>query len=190
MPTLPLVLLTLLAASDTGRIVGTIEAPVAKHRANAVVYVKTGDKGVNKPVTVRMDQTGLVFTPRVLPIPVGSTVEFLNSDPVAHNVYTIDGEPYDLGTWPKGEKRAHTFPKPGVFRQLCKVHDDMIAFVVVLDGGRFVVSDKAGAFTLEGLPPGSYTLSVWHEKLAAADVTVEVAAGVDAKLTIPLTAKK
>lgn len=176
-------------AEATGRIAGTIDVAVAKHKANAVVYVKAGDKGPKTTKNARMDQTGLLFVPRVLPIQQGWTVDFTNSDPVGHNVFTLDGEKYDLGTWPKGEKRSFTFQKLGAYRQLCKVHDDMIGYVVVLDTARFAMSDKAGAFALEGLPPGDYTLGVWHEKLAAADVPVKVTAGGTATVSIPLAAR-
>lgn len=177
------------AAQATGRIAGTIDVAVAKHKANAVVFVKGGDKGAKVAKTVTMDQNGLVFLPRVMPIQQGWTVDFTNSDPVGHNVFTMDGEKYDLGTWPKGQKRSYTFQKTGVYRQLCKVHDDMIAYVVVLDTARFAVSDKNGVFAIEGLPAGNYTLGVWHEKLAAQDVIVAVTAGGTANVAIPLQTK-
>ncbi|MFZ5475911.1 MAG: carboxypeptidase regulatory-like domain-containing protein [Myxococcota bacterium] len=176
------------AGEATGKVVGTVDVAVAKHKANTVVYVKAGDKGPATKKTATMDQNGLVFVPRVLPVQVGWTVDFTNSDPVGHNVFTMDGEKYDLGTWPKGEKRSYTFQKAGAYRQLCKVHDDMIATVLVLDTARFAVSDKEGRFALD-LPPGQYTLGVWHEKLGAADVPVTVVAGQSATVTIPLVSK-
>lgn len=180
------------AAATPGAISGAVVAPVAKHRAGAVIYVKQGPKpsaAQAAPQPGKMDQKGLVFTPRVLPVAKGATVEFHNSDPVAHSVFTLDGEKYDLGTWPKGEVRKYTFAKPGVYRQLCKVHDDMLAYIVVVDTPWFAVSDKAGQFSLRGLPPGKYTLGVWHEKLGAADVQVELSAAGVAGLQVPLQAK-
>lgn len=176
------------AADATGEIVGTVTAGVAKHRANTVVYVKNAGQGTST-ATVKMDQKGMMFTPRVLPIQKGTTVEFSNSDPVGHNVFTPDGDKYDLGTWPKGETRKYTFKNPGVFRQLCKVHDDMIAYIVVVDTKYFAVSDKNGEFKLPALPPGKYTLSFWHEKLGAKDVTVDVVAGKPTKIDVPLEKK-
>lgn len=180
------------AAAAPGVVSGTVAAPVAKHRAGAVIFVKQGPKPTAAQAaaqTAKMDQKGLVFLPRVLPIAKGWTVEFSNSDPVAHSVFTLDGEKYDLGTWPKGEVRKYTFAKPGVYRQLCKVHDDMLAFIVVLETPWFAVSDKAGAFALRGLPPGKYTLGVWHEKLASPDLQVEVTAAGVAGLAVNLGAK-
>lgn len=177
------------AAPPTGKISGTVSAEVAKHRANAIVYVKDAGEGSSK-ATVPMDQRGLLFVPRVLPIQKGTTIEFKNSDPVGHNVFTPDGDKYDLGTWPKGQTRKYTYKKPGVYRQLCKVHDDMIAFVVVLDTKYFAVSSKSGAFKLPPLPPGKYKLGVWHEKLGAEEVTVEVVAGKTSDVKIALKSKK
>jgi plastocyanin len=184
-----LMLIALPAHADPGSIAGTVLAPIAKHRQNTVVYVKTGPPAPTVAKVARMDQKGLVFTPRVLPIQRGSTVEFLNSDPVAHNVYTLDGEKYDLGTWPQGQIHRYVFKKSGIYRQLCKVHDDMIAYVLVLDTPWFAVSDKDGRFTLAGLPPGSYTLGIWHEKLAAPDLQVTVTSGQPAAVAVTLKAR-
>lgn len=177
------------AWAETATLTGTVAAPIPKHRAGAVIFVKSGPAGPVAPKTVKLDQKGLVFQPRILPIAKGWTVEFLNSDPVAHNVYTLDGEKYDLGTWPQGQSKKYTFTKAGVYRQLCKVHDDMIAYIVVLDTPWFTTSDKDGKFSLAGLAPGNYTLGVWHEKLASPDLTVSVAAGAPAAVAVTLKAK-
>lgn len=178
-----------LATPKKGSISGKVTAEVAKHRANAVIYVKNAGEGTST-ATVKMDQRGLLFVPRVLPIQKGTTIKFLNSDPVGHNVFTPDGDKYDLGTWPKGQTRSYHYKKTGVYRQLCKVHDDMIAFVVVLDTKYYAVSAKSGAFKLPPLPPGKYTLGVWHEKLTAEEVTVEVAEGKTTDVKIELKAKQ
>lgn len=177
------------SAGDTGRVAGTVTAAAAKNLPNAIVYVKAGDKGAATAKTVKMDQNGLMFLPRVMPIQQGWTVQFTNSDPVGHSVFTMDGEKYDLGTWPTGESRSYTFQKTGMYRQLCKVHDDMIAYIVVLDTARFGLSDTKGAFAIEGLPAGDYTLGVWSEKLASPDQSIHVSAGGTTTLTFPLGAK-
>jgi plastocyanin len=176
------------AADATGEITGTVDASVAKNRANTIVYVKNAPHPAGNAKAV-MDQKGLVFVPRVLPIHQGTTVEFKNSDPTGHNVFTPDNEKYDLGTWPAGQVRKYTFSKTGVYRQLCRVHDDMIAYIVVLDTRFFALSDKAGKFRIGGLPAGKYTVGVWHEKLVAADASVDVAAGKPTELNVTLRAK-
>jgi len=176
------------AAEPPGEIVGTISAPTEKQRENTVVWVKNAGAGTAS-VTVPMEQRGLVFVPRVLPIQKGTTVEFSNFDTVSHNVFTPDGDKYDLGTWAKGEIRTKKFETSGVFRQLCHLHSEMAAFVVVVDTKYFAKSDKKGAFKIPSLPPGSYTLGIWHEKLGAKDVTVKVEAGKPTTIDIKLDKK-
>ncbi|MCI0526835.1 MAG: hypothetical protein L0Y56_05185, partial [Nitrospira sp.] len=86
-----------------------------------MVYIEEmPGKGFKPPATpVDMDQKGKVFIPYILPVLVGTTVNFLNSDGFDHNVFSPDGEKYDLGTWGKGEVRGFQFKKPGVYTQLC-----------------------------------------------------------------------
>ena len=116
------------------------------------------------------------FTPHVLPVVTGTTVRFLNSDPVGHNVFSPEGK-YNLGTWPQGETKDHRFDKPGVYTQLCRVHAEMEAYVVVLDTPYFATTNKAGAFEITNVPPGQYTLVVWSEKLKELKQPITVAAG-------------
>lgn len=82
-----------------------------------------------------MDQKGLTFVPHVLPILVGTTVDFKNSDDVLHNVFTPSkaGDRFDLGTWGKGQMKSFTFKKPGEVVILCNVHPEMEAYIVVVE---------------------------------------------------------
>ena len=176
------------AAEPPGEIEGTVSASVEKQRENTVVWVKNAGAGTASG-TVKMDQRGLVFLPRVLPIQKGTTVEFNNFDTVSHNVFTPDGDKYDLGTFPKGEVRTKKFETAGVFRQLCHLHSEMAAFIVVVDTKYFAISDKKGAFKIPALPPGQYTLGIWHEKLSAKDASVKVEAGKAATIEIKLEKK-
>jgi hypothetical protein len=128
-----------------------------------------------------MDQRKMQFIPHVLPVVVGTTVKFLNSDPTPHNVFSPDFEKYNLGTWPQGQTKDHTFAQcakfPCVYTQLCRVHPEMEGFVVVLPNPHFAVSDKDGRFEIKGVAPGSYTVGVWHPKLKGAPKPVTVEAG-------------
>jgi hypothetical protein len=105
----------------------------------------------------------------VLPVILGTTVQFHNSDPTAHNVFSPDYEKYNLGTWPTGQSKDYTFAKcakfPCAYTQLCRVHPEMEGFVVVLQNQYFAVSDRTGHFEIANVPPGQYTLAVWHPKL-------------------------
>jgi plastocyanin len=152
-----------------GRIEGTVKATSLASNADAVVYV-VQDAGPFTPSAkpADMDQRNMQFVPHVLPIVAGTTVRFLNSDPTSHNVFSPDREKYDLGTWPQGQSKTHTFaacPKaPCVYVQLCRIHPEMEAYVVVLQNPFFAVTGADGKFSIDNVPPGSYALAVWHAK--------------------------
>jgi plastocyanin len=170
---------SVLNVSIAGDIKGTIKAKGAKHNGDAVIYIDTiAGKKFNPPKEhAKMDQKNLAFSPRVLPVLVGTTVDFLNSDDVLHNVFTPDkcADKFNLGTWPKGQVRSFTFKTLGCSAAiLCNVHPEMEAYVVTVGTPYFSVSEKDGSYTLKNVPAGKYTLQVWHEKLKGSPVTVEV----------------
>ena len=165
-----------------GRIEGTVKAAGLASNADAVVYVVQVTGPFTPPAKpVDMDQRNMQFVPHVLPIVAGMTVRFLNSDPTSHNVFSPDREKYDLGTWPQGQSKTRTFaacPKaPCVYVQLCRIHPEMEAYVVVLQNPFFAVTGADGKFSIDNVPPGSYSLAVWHAKGKAQPkpVTVDVA---------------
>ena len=161
-----------------GSIKGTVKATGLSSNAEAVVYIQQVSGAVPPSKPVDMDQRQFQFVPHVLPIVAGSTVKFLNSDPTPHNVFSPDYEKYNLGTWPQGQTKEHAFAKcakpPCVYTQLCRVHPEMEGFVVVLQNSYFALSDKDGHFEIQNVPPGSYTLAVWHAKLKAQPKPVAV----------------
>ena len=149
---------------------GTISGKVSGMKGRSVVYVdtiagKTFPAPKEHPV---MDQKGLLFSPHVMAVQQGTTVEFLNSDNVQHNVFwsAIGNDKkagHNMGTWPKGEKRPYTFDKPGVVPLLCNVHPEMGGYVVVSPTPYFSETDDAGNYTIKDVPDGSYNVVVWHE---------------------------
>jgi plastocyanin len=155
-------------AAYTGTITGTLK--LKGNAQPAVVYVET-TSGTFAPSTAHahMDQKGMTFIPYLLPILAGTTVDFLNSDSVNHNVFSPDNEGYNLGTWPKGEIRPHAFKKVGTYTQLCSVHPEMEAFVLVLQNPYFAVVDKDGSFKIADVPDGHYVLKVFAKKLKKAE---------------------
>lgn len=170
----------MIGRSHAGDIKGTVKARGVKHSGNAVIYVeKVEGKKFDPPrEPAIMDQKNLVFIPHVLPILAGTTVKYLNSDDVLHNVFTPDqcAEKFNLGTWPKGQARSYTFKNPGcVSVMLCNVHPEMDAYVVVLENPYCAVSAKDGSYTIRGVPAGKYTLKIWHEKLKGGSQEVTVA---------------
>lgn len=171
----------LLSAGADGSITGTVKATGLSSNADAVVWVQQAPGTAKAPAQpVTMDQRQMQFIPHVLPVVLGTTVRFLNSDPTAHNVFSPDFEKYNLGTWPKDQSKDHVFSTcakfPCTYTQLCRVHPEMEGFVVVLPNSYFAVSNKEGHFEIAGVPPGQYTVAVWHPKLKAQPkpVTVEV----------------
>ncbi|MBS1149405.1 MAG: hypothetical protein H6Q89_1103 [Myxococcaceae bacterium] len=175
------------AEGEAGSIAGEVAAPSPRLRAGVVVYLEKVAGPFRPPAEPAViDQQGMKFVPRVLSILRGTTVAFRNSDPVRHNVFTPDAEKYNLGTWPTGESRTHVFAKSGVYRQLCAVHPEMEAFVIVLDNPFFAVTDADGKFRIEKVPPGGYTLKTWGEKLAPGSAPITVQAGQVAAAKIAL----
>jgi len=149
---------------------GTISGKVGGVTGESVVYVdviagKTFPAPTDKPL---IDQKGLMFTPHIVAVQQGATVEFLNSDKVAHNVFwiSVGGNKklgHNLGTWPQGEKKAFKFDNPGAVPLLCNVHPEMSSYIVVSPTPYFAVTDQSGSYKIENVPDGSYTMTAWHE---------------------------
>jgi plastocyanin len=160
---------------------GTVKIAGLSSNADAVVYVQQapGTFPAGKPAD--MDQRKMQFIPHVLPIVAGTTVKFLNSDPTPHNVFSPDNEKYNLGTWPQGQTKDYVFNKcakpPCVYTQLCRVHSEMEGYVVVLQNPFFAVTSKEGHYEIDNVPPGNYTLAVWHSKAKTPPKAVAVEAG-------------
>lgn len=162
-----------------GDIHGKIVCKGTRDCADAVVYVDAipGKTFPAPQEHAKINQQNLVFDPHVLPVLVGTTVEFLNSDAVQHNVFSPDAcaEKFNLGTWPKGQTRTYTFKKDCVASLLCKVHPEMEAFVVAVPTPYHAVSKADGTFKIADVPDGAYTVKVWHPKLKPASKPVTVA---------------
>jgi len=171
---------------------GTISGNVTGVPGASVVYVeaapgKTFPAPTQQPV---MAQKRLMFEPHILPVQQGSTVEFLNNDSVAHNVFwpSVGGNKklgHNLGTWPQNEKRAFKFDSPGAVALLCNVHPEMSGYIVVVPSPYFALTSQSGEYKIENVPDGGYTLTVWHEGLKDQSQHVEV--GGDAKADFSLS---
>jgi plastocyanin len=158
------------AMSSLAASAGSISGKVSGVTGESVVYVeavagKTFPAPTAKPV---IDQKGLMFTPHIVVVEQGTTVEFLNSDKVAHNVFwiSVGGNKklgHNLGTWPQGEKRPFKFDNPGAVPLFCNVHPEMSAYIVVTPTPYFAISDKSGTYKIENVPDGTYSVTAWHE---------------------------
>jgi plastocyanin len=164
-------LLAAASAALAGELKGTVKATGMKSNADAVVYVDAIAGKTFPPPTAhpKMDQRKLTFTPHVLPILQGTTVDFVNSDAVLHNVFSPDKccDKFNLGSWPQGQSRSYMFKNPCKATLLCHVHAEMEGFIVSLPTPYFAVTDKAGAYEIENVPDGAYKVRVWHPKFKA-----------------------
>jgi plastocyanin len=187
-------ILALAGASRANEIKGKVSVQGIKSAENIAVYVDAiPDKKFDAPKDhVMVDQRKMAFIPHVVAVQQGTTVEFLNSDPVGHNVYwpSISGNKklsHNLGTWPKGEKKPFQFNDLGVASLLCNVHPEMSGYVVVVPTPYFAVTDKDGNFEIKSIPAGKYTLKTWSEDGKPTTQAVDVSA---ATATVELTVKK
>lgn len=172
---------------------GTISGKVSGVAGESVVYVdtiqgKTFPAPAEHPV---IDQKGLLFQPHIVVVLQGATVDFLNSDKVAHNVFwpsimqggkKLPGK--NLGTWPQGEKRPFKFDTPGVAALLCNVHPEMSGYVVVSPTPYYAISDKSGNYKIENVPDGQYNVVAWHEGAKNQSKAVSVAGDAKADFTL------
>ncbi len=147
----------------------TLSGKVSGVSGKSVVYLEAAGKTFPAPEKhAVMDQKNLLFEPHILVVPVGTTVDFVNSDTVQHNVFwpNLSGNKklgHNLGTWPKGEKKSFKFDNPGVVPLLCNVHPEMSGYVVVSPSPYFAETDASGNYTIANVPDGKYTVTAWNE---------------------------
>jgi plastocyanin len=183
--------LTALATFSTAALAGTIHGKVSGVNGESVVYVEAiaGQTFPGPTQHVVIDQKGLTFVPHIVAVEQGTTVDFLNSDSVAHNVFwiSIGGNKklgHNLGTWPKGQKQAFKFDNPGVVSLLCNVHPEMSAYIIVSPTPYFATTDKSGEYKIENVPDGAYSVTAWHEGSKNKSNPVKVAGDTTADFTL------
>ena len=185
------ILVAMIAGLCIGAWASDIEGKVTGMKGPSVVYVdaiagKTFPAPKDHPL---MDQKGLLFAPHIMVVQVGTTVDFLNSDNVQHNVFwsAVGNDKkagHNLGTWPKGDKRSFTFDKPGLVPLLCNVHPEMAGYLIVSPTPYFAQTDDAGNYKIKDIPDGSYNLVVWHEGAKNQSKPVTVAGSTKADFTV------
>ncbi len=148
---------------------------------DVVVYLKgvgahDATAHAGKPRLAQINQS---FEPHVLGVPVGTTVEFPNMDPVYHNVFSYSKtKRFDLGYYGKGKSKRVTFDKPGVVQVFCDIHSNMSAYVLVVDTPLVTQPDDDGSYAFADVPNGAYTMTVWHPDVGQRSMPVTVTDGV------------
>jgi plastocyanin len=173
---------------------GKVSAVGLKSAENIAVYIDTvPGKKFDPPVQhVPVDQRNLKFTPHTIIILRGTTVDFLNSDQVAHNVFwpSINGDKrlrHNLTVVSPSQKKSFQFSDLGTAQTLCNFHPDMVAYVVVVPTPYFALTGNDGTFTIQNVPPGTYTLKTWREDGKPTTQTITVT---DATTNVELAMKK
>jgi hypothetical protein len=182
---------------------GTV-APAGSHDAEPVdefnrmvVLLDPGKDGEKiqprPPITETLNQQGARFLPDLITVPVGSTIEFPNSDPVFHNVFSLSkAQPFDLGYYPRGQSRSVKFNNPGVVQVYCHIHANMYAAIVVTASPWFQKPSSDGSFAFLNVPAGHYRLTAWHKIAGFYKVEIDVPeTGVaDAIIRVPVDTER
>ena len=187
-----------------GNIKGAVKVKGLRSPENVLVYLSKAPAASGELSTTKivMDQRDLEFRPHVLPILVGSKVEFPNNDKVDHNVFSMSRtKKFNFGSYKPGESHSVVFDKPGIVELRCDVHAEMAAYILVMKNPYFAVTDKQGRFEIpdpgqlkqtglsgiKNLTPGKYFVKTWHEKLKTQKQAVVVPENGDVTIQLDLT---
>ena len=184
-------------AAQTGAVEGTVTlprdiAPVARRpdvrglgmplprnattRRRSVVYIELAPREAFEAARITratVDQRGETFVPHVVAVEAGTQVDLPNSDEIYHNVFSLSPlTAFDLGRYESGRSKSVRFDRPGIVRVFCDIHSHMSAFVLVFSHRFFTVTDEDGSYRLDGLMPGTYTVTAWHERFGTVSQSI------------------
>ena len=180
------------SAAYGSRRIAKAPAP-ASELANVIVFLKNPPRPPTlTPMRVSIMQQNETFVPRTVAITAGSRVDFPNDDPFFHDVFSLSRNgSFDLGSYPRGQSKSEIFKHPGLIKVYCHLHSHMTASIMVFDHPYFTIPSTDGAFAIEDVPAGTYTVSAWHERIGESTQQVMVEGGRTAELrfSLPITAK-
>lgn len=157
-------LVSLSLPAVAGEIQGKVTSP--KGGEGILVYVVKADGQFAPPKKpAQVDQKKMAFLPFVTPTLAGGTVVFKNDDQVNHNVFSPDGNGFNLGTWPHGQSKSRVFHTPGIYALLCSLHPEMEGYVVVAQNPYFAMTKPDGSYEIRNVPDGSYTVRAFGKPI-------------------------
>ncbi|HEY1849085.1 MAG TPA: carboxypeptidase regulatory-like domain-containing protein [Opitutaceae bacterium] len=154
----------------------------------AVVYLEGAFPKAAPKELGRMEQKDLNFVPAVLPVQVGTRVEFPNLDDTYHNIFSYSpAKRFDLGRYRSDERPIPSvlFDVAGMVTVRCDIHEHMRAIILVLDTPYFVVTGTDGSYRLPGLPAGRFVLKAWLDSKTTLERPVELADGAPLHVDFP-----
>ena len=176
----------------TGKDAGDLLLSSQKEIGNAVVWLENPPADAAWPARadkVEMDQKACVYVPRIVLVPAGGTVDFLNSDRLLHNIHATPKDNVSFNrTQPKNRTISVTFAKPEIIKITCDLHAWMEAWVVVAAHPFYAITGADGQFEFDNLPPGNYRLKVWQERLGMSSANVTVGDQQPAQVTVQMKA--
>jgi plastocyanin len=183
------IIVTVLALFSTAAAAGEISGKVttAKGGSGVLVYVVSAPGTFDVPAKPAvMDQQHMEFIPYVVPVLVGGSVEFKNSDKLAHNVFTPDMGGYNLGTFPPGQSATHVFKEAGIYVQLCSLHPEMEGYVVAVQNPYYATTGADGSYVIKGVPDGTYSVRAVGKAVKKKDRKKDFPVTVAGKTTLDL----
>ena len=134
-------------------------------RHNIVIFIEGEFSAAESSTQIqKLSHKGKAFSPRVMTLSKGDSIDFLNDDNIFHNVFSVSRiQPFDLGIYPSGTSKLKSFDQPGMVRLYCNIHPNMISHVLVLNNKFHTKTDEKGYFSIEDIPAGNYKLRIWHE---------------------------
>lgn len=166
-----------------------VEKDAVNELERTVILLDGGKADPAPPQTVQIEQHNSRFEPDLVVIPVGSTVQFPNSDPIFHNVFSLSGaQPFDLGYYPKSQSRNVKFSHSGIVQVYCHIHANMYAAIVVTSSPWYGRPAADGSFSWTSIPAGRYRLVAWHKiaGLYSTEVDIPENGTAHAKVRVPV----
>ena len=150
-----------------------------------VIILEGAKSPSNAPQTAVIEQRNGRFEPDIVVIPVGSTVQFPNADPIFHNVFSLSrAQSFDLGFFPKGQSRSVKFTREGIVQVYCHIHANMYAAIVVTSSRWYGRPSADGSFSWSNIPAGHYRVTVWHKIAGTFQTEVDVPESGRAEVTV------